>query len=310
MEITRQLRFDHDAGARRDQKIISAMVRHGPVAYAAFFMTIEKLAESDGWLYCDYDGMAYEFHIEKEIVKSVIEDFDLFVFEETTNGKIFKSLRLNKWIENIDVSLKKRSEAGKKGMASRWKAKSMNSDNGVITNDNNVITEDNNVIANDNGVITNDNYNKDKDKDKDKDNNPPPLNTRAKNENDPCLDSPALMSTIAMEKLTESLIDRLKGDEMKQVGIITGNPELITKDNFNEMVEKFRSWMRITERRSQSYGQMCGTFLSWLRIESKDNPNNNSYGKSRNGETEKVSQKLRDLRYGGTSDADAYSAPI
>ena len=78
-------------------------------------------------------------------MKSVIEDFDLFVFEETTNGKIFKSLRLNKWIENIDVSLKKRSEAGKKGMASRWKAKSMNSDNGVITNDNNVITN-NNII--------------------------------------------------------------------------------------------------------------------------------------------------------------------
>lgn len=44
----------------------------------------------------------------------------------------------------------KRSEGGKKGMASRW-------GNTVITNDNTVITNDNIVITNDNTVITNDN---------------------------------------------------------------------------------------------------------------------------------------------------------
>ena len=44
----------------------------------------------------------------------------------------------------------KRSEGGKKGMASRW-------GNTVITNDNTVITNDNTVITNDNTVITNDN---------------------------------------------------------------------------------------------------------------------------------------------------------
>jgi hypothetical protein len=49
----------------------------------------------------------------------------------------------------------KRSDAGKKGMESRWgkRKKDITSDNTVITNDNTVITNDNSVIP----VITNDN---------------------------------------------------------------------------------------------------------------------------------------------------------
>lgn len=61
---------------------------------------------------------------------------------------------LNDWLKSIE----KKSEAGKKGMASRWGSKNNN------TNDNN----DNIVITSDNTVITGDN-DKDKVKDKEKD---------------------------------------------------------------------------------------------------------------------------------------------
>ena len=48
----------------------------------------------------------------------------------------------------------KRSEGGKKGMASRWGKRVITSDNTVITNDNTVITNDNTVITHDNTPIT------------------------------------------------------------------------------------------------------------------------------------------------------------
>lgn len=58
--------------------------------------------------------------------------------------------------EKYEEAQRKRSEAGKKGMASRWASKN-NNDNTVITNDNNVI----NVIAdyNKNNLYDNDNVN-------------------------------------------------------------------------------------------------------------------------------------------------------
>ena len=48
-----------------------------------------------------------------------------------------------------EAEIKKRSEAGKKGMRKRWEAgRADASDNGVITNDNTVITDDNTAITN------------------------------------------------------------------------------------------------------------------------------------------------------------------
>lgn len=305
MAKVKSLYFEHDFDAMSDEKIRAVRRKYGMLGYGVYFGLLELLAKNGGTMARNYADIAYDMHVEEDVLRSVVEDFGLFDIDGESG--VFSSERLCSHLERMEGIRESRSIAGKASAARRANnAAQTSNDNPTnvqqVFNTCSTPVEQNSTNSQQNPTYI--------DIDKDIDNNPPPLNTRAKNENDPCLETPALISTIAMERLTESLIDRLKGDEMKQVGIITGNPELITKDNFNEMVEKFRSWMRITERRSQSYGQLCGTFLSWLRIESKDNPNNNSYGKSRNGETEKVSQKLRDLRYGGTSDADAYSAPI
>lgn len=132
----KSLYFPHDIDASRDQKLQRAMVKHGPLAYAAFFMILEKLANEGGCLYCDYEGISYETHIDVEIIRSVIENFSLFEVEETEKGKIFKSKRLLEWICLLNESKKKRSDAGKKGMQSRWHNNVITNDNGVITNDN------------------------------------------------------------------------------------------------------------------------------------------------------------------------------
>lgn len=74
--------------------------------------------------------------------------------------------QLKRDLEDWKKSIEKKSEAGKKGMASRWGKE-------IITNDNNVITSDNNVITtnNDKDIVKDKEKDKviDKDKDIDKD---------------------------------------------------------------------------------------------------------------------------------------------
>lgn len=84
----------------------------------------------------------------------------------------------------------------------------------------------------------------------------------------------------------EFYIDSLKNDHLKKIGIVNSIPDCISIENFDTMIEKFRSWMLLTERNPVSYGSMINTFMNWLRIEHKENlklenvKNNQNYGKS------------------------------
>lgn len=141
--MIKKLYFPHDIDAMHDQKLVNAMIKHGPIAYAAFFMILEKLASRDGYLYCDYGNITYETRIDTEIIRSVVEDFELFEIVETEKGSIFRSKRLMQWFDFLDDSRKKKSEAGKKGMMKRWNNNDITKDNIVITEDNNGITTHN-----------------------------------------------------------------------------------------------------------------------------------------------------------------------
>lgn len=107
-------------------------------------------------------------HTTSELIKMICEyqiDETIRDSDDMTAVAIF-----NSWKPRIDENNRlyeerciKRSEAGKKGMASRWKGH-----NKAITNNNNVITNDNKTITNDSKRITNDN---DTDTDTDTDSN-------------------------------------------------------------------------------------------------------------------------------------------
>lgn len=75
--------FSHDANARNDEKIIKLRFKHGWEGYGIYWGLIERLRESPTYkLKTDYELIAFDMRTQCERIKSVIEDFDLFILED------------------------------------------------------------------------------------------------------------------------------------------------------------------------------------------------------------------------------------
>lgn len=111
--------FPHDSNARNDSKILRLRMKHGAEGYGIYFMLLERLREEPDYTSVkDYNIIAFDFRVSADKVKSIIEDFGLFAFTE--NGERFYSEKFILRMGLKDDISKKRAEAGKKGMASRW----------------------------------------------------------------------------------------------------------------------------------------------------------------------------------------------
>jgi len=114
---TKSLFVSHDLNARNDSKIIKLRMEHGWHGYGLWWALVEMLGETgDYQLSADYKTLAFGLQSEENIVKSIIEDFNLFVVKD---GFFFsKSLRMRMKIK--DAERKKKSDGGKKGNEIRW----------------------------------------------------------------------------------------------------------------------------------------------------------------------------------------------
>ena len=111
--------FPHDSNARNDSKILRLRMKYGAEGYGIYFMLLERLREEPDYTSVkDYNIIAFDFRVSADKVKSIIEDFGLFAFTE--NGERFYSEKFILRMGLKDDISKKRAEAGKKGMASRW----------------------------------------------------------------------------------------------------------------------------------------------------------------------------------------------
>jgi hypothetical protein len=104
--------FSHDYNVRNDEKIKRLIRKHGMQGYGVFWAIIEDLYNNANALRTDYDGIAYDLRSDSEIVASLINDFDLFVF----NGDFFGS---NSVQERLDQRNSK-SESARKSASYRW----------------------------------------------------------------------------------------------------------------------------------------------------------------------------------------------
>lgn len=112
--------FSHDSNARNSDKLIPLRMRWGAEGYGIYFMILERLREEPGYTSVkDYNMIAFDLRVDTGKVKSVIEDFGLFVFTE--DGKYFYSESFKRRMTQKDEKSKKLSEAGKKGNERRWK---------------------------------------------------------------------------------------------------------------------------------------------------------------------------------------------
>lgn len=154
METRKELTsyFPHDSNARNSDKLIRLRMRHKAAGYGVFFMILERLREEPSYMSVkDYNMIAFDLREDASLIKSVIEDFGLFVFTE--DGKYFYSESFKKIMEFKDDKSKKRSEAGKIGLAKRWGKKESEIANATefianaTDNDSNAIAKDEKNIA-------------------------------------------------------------------------------------------------------------------------------------------------------------------
>jgi hypothetical protein len=104
--------FSHDYNARSDEKIKLLIRKHGMAGYGIFWAIVEDLYQNANALRIDYDGIAYDLRTDSDIVKSVINDFGLFVFE----GECFGSMSVQDRLDLRGLKSKKAAESANK----RW----------------------------------------------------------------------------------------------------------------------------------------------------------------------------------------------
>ena len=104
--------FSHDYNARSDGKIKKLIARHGFLGYGLFWAVIEDLYQNANALRLDYEVIAFDLRCDENLIKSIINDFDLFVI----NGDFFGSKSVQ---DRLDQRNKK-SENARISALARW----------------------------------------------------------------------------------------------------------------------------------------------------------------------------------------------
>ena len=105
--------FKHQSNSFTDIKIIKMRSKLGIQSYGIFWALLELLFNEENKLCIDdYSVLAFTLQCDPDILKQVIEDFDLFVIEDNC----FYSKRLNNHIEEINNKSNKAKESANK----RW----------------------------------------------------------------------------------------------------------------------------------------------------------------------------------------------
>ena len=125
--------FSHDYNSRADEKIKLLIRKHGFLGYGIFWAIIEDLYNNANALRTDYEGIAFDLRVDTNIVKSVINDFDLFIIKDD----FFGSLSVQRRLEERNEKSKKASDSANY----RWN-KQINDANAMRTQcDGNAIKE-------------------------------------------------------------------------------------------------------------------------------------------------------------------------
>ena len=105
--------LQHQSNSFTDIKIIKMRSKLGMEAYGIFWALLELLFNEENKLCIDdYSVLAFSLQCDEDKLKSVIEDFDLFVIEDGC----FYSKRLNEHIDTINSKSAKAKESASK----RW----------------------------------------------------------------------------------------------------------------------------------------------------------------------------------------------
>ena len=139
--------FSHDCNAQHDPKVTKLLVKLGWEGYGFFWALVERLSsESDYRMKKEYDCISFALRTDEERIKSIVEDYDLFIVE----GEYFYSERLNRCMELRD----EKSEKARQSVQKRWD-KVKKKDTNVIRPQNERNTIKGNKRKLDNSILNN-----------------------------------------------------------------------------------------------------------------------------------------------------------
>jgi hypothetical protein len=103
--------FSHDYTARSDEKIKNLIYEFGYEGYGIYWSLIEELYQNANALRTNYKRIAFDMRVDENTIKSIIENFDLFIVENEFFGSLSVQRRLD--MRN-DKSSKARESAQKR----------------------------------------------------------------------------------------------------------------------------------------------------------------------------------------------------
>jgi hypothetical protein len=104
--------FSHDYRARFDPKMRKLFMEKGVAGIGIYWCLIEMLYENDGKLNVDnFETIAFDLRIEIEILQEIVNNFDLFIVDNSilTNNGVKKRLLIR------EQKAEKNRKNGKKG---------------------------------------------------------------------------------------------------------------------------------------------------------------------------------------------------
>lgn len=118
--------FSHDFNSRTDEKIKALLSVHGFLGYGLFWAIIEDLYNNANRLKTNYESISFDLRTTPETIRSIINDFELFVIE----GDVFFSLSVQKRLNERE----EKSQKARESILKRWNK------TGVIQTNNDSIT--------------------------------------------------------------------------------------------------------------------------------------------------------------------------
>lgn len=103
--------FKHDFYTCNDHKMQKLDFKYPIIGYGIFFKVVEILYQNDGKIEYDLDFISHSLNYKKEIVLSVLSDFDLFVTQDDFlyNKRVTRSI-----LEITEKSQKARASANRR----------------------------------------------------------------------------------------------------------------------------------------------------------------------------------------------------
>jgi hypothetical protein len=104
--------FSHDFNARNDIKIKKLIAKHGYLGYGLFWAIVEELYNNTNVLPNDYECIAFDLRTDANVIKSIVNDFDLFEIDNESFGSLSIQRRLNERNE--------KSKKARESVLKRW----------------------------------------------------------------------------------------------------------------------------------------------------------------------------------------------